>query len=415
MIPDWSTYAGLLIAVLGGAAVGLERQRSGHATGPGARFAGVRTFTLLGACAGVAGWLWQQGSEILAAVLLASAGALVVAAYAAASRNDVEATTEVAALVVLAAGTLAGLGQLIFSSAIISITVLLLVEKSRLHEIAKLPDEVGFRAGVRFGVMALVVLPLLPEGPFGPWGGVRPRELWLLVLFFSGLSFFGYLLRQAMSPRLGYPMAGMAGGLVSSTNVTIVFARTSREEKEAAVPLALGVVASCTVLFLRVLLATTVLNRELALALLPYFAVPFLAGALFTYVGIGRAKSTSAPPATSPRNPLQFWSALQMTVLFQVVLYAVHFVKAHFGSASLLTLGAVLGLTDMDALTISMAKSSSGEGMKIAAQAIVVGVISNTALKSAVALAFGDARFRMVTLLGLLAIGATLAVSMALW
>lgn len=415
MIPDWSTYAGLLIAVLGGAAVGLERQRSGHATGPGARFAGVRTFTLLGACAGVAGWLWQQGSEILAAVLLASAGALVVAAYAAASRNDVEATTEVAALVVLAAGTLAGLGQLIFSSAIISITVLLLVEKSRLHEIAKLPDEVGFRAGVRFGVMALVVLPLLPEGPFGPWGGVRPRELWLLVLFFSGLSFFGYLLRQAMSPRLGYPMAGMAGGLVSSTNVTIVFARTSREEKEAAVPLALGVVASCTVLFLRVLLATTVLNLELALALLPYFAVPFLAGALFTYVGIGRAKSTSAPPTTSPRNPLQFWSALQMTVLFQVVLYAVHFVKAHFGSASLLTLGAVLGLTDMDALTISMAKSSSGEGMKIAAQAIVVGVISNTALKSAVALAFGDARFRMVTLLGLLAIGATLAVSMALW
>ena len=43
---------GLLIATLGGAAVGLERQWSGHAEGPRARFAGIRTFTMLGAMGG---------------------------------------------------------------------------------------------------------------------------------------------------------------------------------------------------------------------------------------------------------------------------------------------------------------------------------------------------------------------------
>ena len=52
---------GLLIAALGGAAVGLERQWSGHAEGPDARFAGIRTFTMLGAAGGLSGWLWTAG------------------------------------------------------------------------------------------------------------------------------------------------------------------------------------------------------------------------------------------------------------------------------------------------------------------------------------------------------------------
>jgi uncharacterized membrane protein (DUF4010 family) len=101
----------------------------------------------------------------------------------------------VAALVVLAAGVLAGVGQIATSSAIIALAVLLLVEKTRLHAGVRLIDEEGFRAGVRFAVMALVVLPLLPEGPFGPLGGIRPRHLWQLVLLFSGLSFAGYIAR----------------------------------------------------------------------------------------------------------------------------------------------------------------------------------------------------------------------------
>jgi hypothetical protein len=104
------SIAGLLVAVLGGAAIGLERQWSGHATGEHARFAGIRTFTLLGGLAGLAGWLSVNGLLSMAAVLLAAGAAVVVAAYVAGSRTDIDGTTEVAALVVLAAGTLAGAG-----------------------------------------------------------------------------------------------------------------------------------------------------------------------------------------------------------------------------------------------------------------------------------------------------------------
>ncbi len=81
--------------------------------------------------------------------------------------------------------------------------------------------------------MAVVILPLLPEGPYGPLGGIRPRELWLLVLFFAGLSFAGFIARRSVGPDRGFPVAGLLGGLVSSTNVTLTFARLSRREHGA--------------------------------------------------------------------------------------------------------------------------------------------------------------------------------------
>jgi uncharacterized membrane protein (DUF4010 family) len=187
---------GLLIAALGGTAVGLERQWSGHAEGPAARFGGIRTFTMLGAVAGLIGWLWNNGVRAPAGILLAGAVAIVVVGYVAASRRDVDATTEVAALVVLAAGVLAGTGAFRLASGIIAVTCLLLVEKSRLHALVQRMDDTGLRAAARFAVMALVVLPLLPEGPYGPSGGIQPRAVWALVLFFSGLSFLGYVARR---------------------------------------------------------------------------------------------------------------------------------------------------------------------------------------------------------------------------
>jgi uncharacterized membrane protein (DUF4010 family) len=132
----------------------------------------------------------------------------------------VDGTTEVAALVVMAAGVLAGIGAYRLASGIIALTTLLLVEKSRLHALAASIDDVGLQAGVRFAVMALVVLPLLPQGPWAPWRRATARELWALVLFFSGLSFVGFIARRMVGPGHGYFITGLLGGLVSSTNVT---------------------------------------------------------------------------------------------------------------------------------------------------------------------------------------------------
>ena len=397
---------GLIVAALGGLAIGVERQWSGHASGPEARFAGVRTFTMLGGVAGLAGTFWAREGPLLAAVVLSIAGAIVVAAYIAASRRDVDGTTEVAALVVLTAGTAAGLGQTRLASGVIAMTVLLLVEKPRLHGLVSRLDDAGMRAAVRFAVMAVVVLPLLPTGPFGPFGGIRPRELWLLVLFFSGLSFAGYLAQRAVGADRGYPVAGLLGGLLSSTSVTLGFSRLSRTDRTIGWPLAVGVLAACTVLLIRVTVVTSVLNPALALTLLPYFAAPFVVGLAAIAAGL-RKTEPGRTELTLPPNPLQVRQALEMAALFQVVLMGVYLAQDAFGSLGVLMSGAVLGLTDVDALTISIARSpATGVTLDVAAQAIAIGILSNTLMKAAIALVVGQGVFRAVTasLLGLMAV-----------
>ncbi len=383
---------GIVIAAVGGMAIGVERQWSGHAIGPEARFGGIRTFTLLGAFAGIAGWLWSLGALPLATAFAAAAAALVVAAYAAASRHDRDATTEVAALVVVAAGVLAGAGYRALASGIVAVTALLLVEKSRLHAAVARLDDAELRAAIRFAVMAIVVLPLLPEGPFGPLGGIYPRQLWILVLFFSGLSFLGFLARRAVGERHGFAIAGLLGGLVSSTSVVLTFARASRDEPRRG--LAFGVLAACAVMYVRVVVATAVLNLDLMSAILPYLAAPFVVSLAFALFGL-RSGAASDGPVGAPANPLGLKAALQLAGMFQVVLFAVHGARAVWGDLGLAVSGAILGLTDMDALTISMARTARDPAaIQIAAQAIALGVLSNTIFKLAVALFLGRGAVR---------------------
>jgi len=387
--------SGLAVAALGGACVGVERQRSGHASGDRARFGGVRTFTMIGGVAGIAGHLSSLGATAVAALLIASVSALVIAGYVAASRRDVDATTEVAAMVVIAAGLLAGRGEIALASAVIAITTLLLIEKSRLHTLVAQIDDAELKAAARFGVMAVVILPLLPAGPYGPFGGIRPRVLWILVLFFSGVSFAGYLAQRLAGQTRGYPLAGLLGGMVSSTSVTLTYASLSHRQAELSGALGVGTIAACTMLFPRVLVATAVLNRHVAMALAPLLAAPFAvgAGALLVY---WRRNDTSTS-AESPRNPLQLMPALQMAAVFQAVLWVTSWVQRAIGDGGLVASAAVLGLTDVDALTVSMVNSANaGTAATVAGTAIAIGVLTNCVTKLALAITFGAPGFRRV-------------------
>lgn len=411
---DVSALLGLLVAALGGAGIGVERQWSGHASGKYARFAGIRTFALIGCVSGVAGLLARAGDTTLSAILLAGPIALTVVAYALASRHDADATTEVAALVAIAAGLLSGLGYTAVASGIIAITVLLLVEKSALHALVARLDDEELRAVARFAVMAVVVLPLLPRGPFGPLGGVKPQELWLLVLFFTGLSFIGYIARRAVGPVHGYPLTGALAGIVSSTNATFTFARLSRIQQHPSGPLATGAVAACTVLFPRVLIATSVLDVRVAQALLPYLAAPFLIGLVMVALWL-RGRDNTGRDGGEAANPLQVWPALQMAVTFQLVLFAVALVRGWFGEGGLLATGAVLGLTDVDALTLSMTRSvASGVSPQTAARAIAIGIVANSAMKATIAGVLGDRGFAVRTGGVLAAMAAALVAALAL-
>ena len=399
----------LAVAALVGLAVGVEREWSGHVvTGPDPRFAGVRTFTLLGTIGGIAGWLAVSGYSGVGVALVAGPALLVAAAYWAAARGGgsrIDGTTEVAAMLVLALGALAGMGELAVASGSAAVAVLALSEKTLIRGAVERLGGAELRAALHFAVLALVVLPALPDRSFGPLGGVNPRALWIVVLIFSGLNFAGFVARRVVGVSRGYGVTGAIGGMISSTAVSLQFSRLSRTMPDLAVPLGIGVVAASTVLLPRVLLVSTVLNPHVSRALLPYFVAPIIVGA--TMVGFLMVRALRQPRAdetdTGERSPLDLWSAVKMTLAFQGALMALSYMRTAFGSAGVLVSAALLGLTDMDALTLSMSRIGTGEAdVALAARAIAIGAAANSVLKLAITLVLGAPRFRAVASWGLL-------------
>lgn len=470
-MPPLSPALDLIVAALVGLAVGSEREWSGHTHGPDARFAGLRTFGMLGLMGGFGGWFYHDGSTWAGVAILAAALLIPIVAYAAAMRRpttSADGTTEVAAMLVAVIGFAAGLGFRSEASAAAALIVVLLAEKSALHRWLKRVDDVEMRAAVQFAVLSLVVLPLLPDGAYGPYDAVRPRALWMVVLLFSALNFAGYVLRRVIGESRGLAMTGLLGGLVSSTAVTLNFSRRSREHPELAASLSLGVIAACTMLLPRIALVTAVLRPAVSIALLPILAPPFVLGAALVARALWQtrgepalavttihahqttpasesasysaatdaaaaptvvdgpetngapAAAQQAPPLPSRlvrfENPLGLASSLQMALAFQVVLIVIAFMQQRIGNTGVLASATLLGLTDMDALTVSMTRLGADASLtRIAAEAIGIGVLSNTLLKLTLALVTGTQTYRMrvALMLGAMAIASCVGLWLA--
>lgn len=404
------------IAALVGAGVGLEREWTVQSSAQDVRFAGLRTFTLLGLLGGVAGLFISDASAIVGATILLGGMAVAVSAYVMAARrpdHDIGGTTETAALVVAALGALAGIGFLMLAVAAGSLLVLILSEKKRLHWLVARVGRTELQAALQFAVFAFVVLPILPEGPFGGSLALRPKAVWGFVLLFSGLNFFAYLMQKSVGPGLGEIVTGASGGVVSSTLVTLNFARRSRGDHTHADALAFGTIAACTVLVLRVMAVSTFIAPETLLPLLRLLWPCFAAGLAVTYVGWRRQKpNDSDVPTEESRNPLRLVSAIEMALVFQVAMIAIAFARDRWGTAGIYSTAAVLGFTDVDALTMTMARLDHGLDVELAARAIAVGILSNTVLKLIIGVSVGAPAFRRVIAPGLLLLGAAVALTL---
>ncbi len=406
----------LAIAALVGLGVGVEREWAIHANGRPPRFAGLRTFSMLGLLGGCAGLLMTVGHAAVAAATIAGGMALSVTAYVMSVRHaegDPDGTTEVAALLVLALGAVAGIGLLALAAGAGAVVVLALNEKQRLHHAVRVVREEELRAALRFAVLALVVLPLLPEGPlFGPLA-VKPRQLWVIVLLFCAINFAAFIARRAAGGRHGYGLVGMLGGLISSTAVTLDFSRRSRREPALALSLATGVIGACTVLIPRVLFVSAILNSSVSLALLPFLASAALIGALIVARDWRSGDSEDNLGELPPGNPLRLWMAIRMAVLFQIAMIAIDYVRSVWTAPGLYATAAALGLTDVDALTVAMSRSEGAMPAELAARAIAVGIVANTAFKVMLSLALGGPGFRRAAAGGLLALGSL--IGLTLW
>jgi uncharacterized membrane protein (DUF4010 family) len=401
-------------AALGlGFLIGLQREYAYSQEGRGeveyTLFAGARTYTLvslLGCSAALAAEL-AGAPEVFVALVLVLGALITVAYYLGARGGDVGLTSEAAALVALFAGALCYWDQLSLAAAVSVATVVMLSLKLQTRSLAARITREDVYATLKFAVISIVILPLLPRESYGPppFDVLVPYKVWLMVVFISGISFLGYVLIKVVGARRGIGLTGLLGGLVSSTAVTLSFAQRSREAPEMARSFALAILLAWTVMFMRVLVEVAALNRPLlGIVWIPLVA----AGAVglgycaFLYFGQGLTKQSEEGTF---KNPFELGPAITFGLLYAVILVGANAAQLYFGRGGLYLSSIASGLADVDAITLSMAELSKDGGrvdLGTAARAIVLAAASNTVVKGGIVLATGSASLRRVILPGLL-------------
>jgi uncharacterized membrane protein (DUF4010 family) len=386
------------VAILLGALVGIEREKRKMEEQETEHIAGLRTFTLLALFGAASGYLSQsQSSPWIFAAALLIVGAFVAMGYLTAARvsqNGKGLTTEVAAIVVFLLGALVVFGERELAVGLGVITAAVLAYKQPLHGFVEKLGWDDVFAGLRLLIATFIALPLLPNRAIDPWGALNPYDLWLLVILISSLSLIGYVLTRWLGAARGTALTGLTGGLVSSTAVTLSFAREAHDNPQNIASLACGILLAWAVMFLRVIVLVAVVNRKL----LPEILVPFLAMGLvvggyaaFLYFTDKSINGTPPKGEVEIENPFSLTAAAKFAALFAVVLLAVKIVQEHFPPSGLYAVAAVAGLTDVDAITLSMSEFAQSGAARVAVIAIVIAALSNTIVKCVMAFVLGGA------------------------
>ncbi|HTI67362.1 MAG TPA: MgtC/SapB family protein [Caulobacteraceae bacterium] len=396
METDLLLRLGLALAI--GLIVGVERGWRERDVRSGGRAAGVRTFALVGLFGGVAGELALVfGSTALIEIFLLA----LIAPFAWFSWREQEAegavsvTSVVAAAVVFGLGALAAGGRLEAAAAGGVVTAGVLASRESLHGLVARMTWLELRAFLLLLAMTVVVMPLLPERAVDLYGAVNPRELWLLTVLTAGVSFAGYVATKALGPEKGPALAGLVGGLVSSTAVAIAFARRSKAEAAATGPLAAGAALAAGVSAVRATGLAAVVNP----ALLPHLA-PAAAAAALAFCApeavrrLRRVKAATTEPALD--RPFELGPVLLFGVLLTGIALAGGWAVRTFHEPGLYALAAISGFADVDAVTLSTARMSRvGLAEPAAVGAILLALGSNAVQRVVYAALFGSRAFAL--------------------
>lgn len=397
-------------ALVLGALVGLEREYAQESSASSEEaFAGLRTFAFMGLLGCGAAFINGLGVAWFFAIAFLALTAMVSVAYViTASAGARGMTTEVTALLVFLVGGLAAWGQLELAAALAVVVTLFLSLKSPLQRWVARIEREDIYATLKFAIITAIVLPLLPDQGYGPYGVLNPRAIWLMVIFISAINFAGYLLSKVFEARRGILLTGLVGGLASSTAVTLGFSQRSREEPRLARAFVLGIAAASVLMFGRVWIEALAINPKLAQDLLVPLGVPLVVGVVWCLYLYFTERPTE-PGQVTFSNPFQLEPAIKFGLFFAGVLLLAEWTQDTLGSAGVYLSSLASGLTDVDAITLSMARlSDTGDiAADVAARAVVLATVSNTLVKGGMVLTLGASALRRyaVAIFGSLVLG----------
>lgn len=390
-------YPSLALALLSGLLIGLEREHSKPVADEKRGFTGgVRTypiFAMLGATSGLLGPLPLFGAALGLSLFLA------VGYWRDVEQGHVGLTSEGSALLTFFLGALATaqviqpLRMRIFVVASIAVAItLLLSAKTELRQFSARLSRDDVIATLKFLIIAVIVLPLLPNEPLGPYGALNPYRIGFMVLLIAGIGFVGYVAMRLFGHGKGLLITGAIGGLVSSTAVTLASAARAKQTPALATVSALAVVIASTIMFVRVLITVAAVE----LSLLPALALPLgvMAAVSLGAVALMAFRDRAHRSETGEvklSNPFELSKALQFGAFFVFILVASRWATDTFGNAGTYLAGLLAGLTDVDAITLTMANLVKSKALEpeVASRTIVIAVASNTVVKGVMAVVLG--------------------------
>ncbi|MBN2225960.1 MAG: MgtC/SapB family protein [candidate division Zixibacteria bacterium] len=359
--------------------MGLERESSGART-KGRVFAGVRTYSLIGIFGFGCAWLFQVGIQWAMPMGLLSVSALALVGYLAKLKEGhVGWTSEVAALVTFVTGALSLLASIWVPLSIGIISTFLLSEKTKMEQYVKRLDENEFLAVLKFLIVTLIILPVLPDKPYTEFN-LNPRHIWQIVVLVSAIGFVGYFLTKKFGGKVGLWLSGILGGIVSSTAVSISAGRTAQRNPNRSVCALQASILASSVMYLRILVLIWLIRPEFAHFFWWKLVMMALIGVLLS-IGIRSSVPGSEKAQLEPlRNPFEIKPALVFAVLFVMLSVVTVFVLRLYGDTGLIVLAAITGVTDIDPFILSLVNQTP-EFHNMILAAVLVSMMGNTVMK----------------------------------
>lgn len=403
---DLQTALRLGIAVLIGALIGMQREQARSSVG------GVRTFPLAALLGVFAGLL--PGPRPVAAGLLAVTGVMAVVSLSSKEERGGGITSEIALLATFLIGAYAAHGSLPVAGVAGAAVAVLLQFKPELHGAVQRLGVDDMRAIMRFAVLAMIILPILPNEAYGPNGTLNPRESWLMVVLVVGLNLGGYIAYKFVGARGGALAAGLFGGLISSTATAFGYSSLAARQPKT-VGLAAGVTAlACAVVFARVMaelgvVSPAVLARggvPMGLALL---AGALVAGAIFL-------RSAGDGESVEPKNPGGLFAAFVFGAGYALIGLLMALGHERMAGSEWIV-AALSGLTDVDAATLSTGRLARRGVLEndMAWRLALIAAASNTFFKAALVSIVSRGALALRVGLPLTALGGAAAAIAAFW
>ncbi|MCX4186554.1 MgtC/SapB family protein [Methylophaga sp. OBS4] len=392
MTVEVDTLYYLLVALAIGLLIGVERGWQERESREGQRIAGVRTYGLIGLLGGVLALLSEQFGELILGLGFIGVATLIGMIFLAKQRQQGEwgITSLIAALLVYVLAALAATGEVLVASSTAVVAVLLLSYKPLLHGwISHLQAE-ELRAGIKLLLISVVLLPVLPDEAFGPGQVLNPYRIWWMVVLIATISFVGYFAIKIGGARRGILFTGLFGGLASSTAVTLHLSRLGKYHPDALPVVASGILIACGTMFIRLLMIVGLLEPSLLKGLW----IPVALMAVITYLPLLAYHRDGMPASlgtsSTLKNPLELKTALTFGAILASVMILSVFLRQAFGDAGLITLAAVSGIADVDAIVLSLVGMASDDlSPRLFVLGCVVAAAMNNLLKAGMAFIIG--------------------------